>query len=188
MLEAVALDDDLRRIAAAAAAFATGTEAVEGVLPAEAHGGERIYVCAFAGLQEERSWLALDAVGRPVQRRATVRDAVSIAALCEFAEETAVGGDLDELLAQLVALRITEHPQGIEEAEAAVLELQRVVGASPRVASPDHLEAVEKATRRVEQTLGDGGPSPFAEGMKAALAAVESLTVEVERGYKQPLT
>lgn len=187
MLEAVALDDDLRWIAAAAAAFATGTEAVEGVLPAEAHEGQRVYLCAFAGAEQERSWLALDATGRPVHHRATVRDAVSIAALCEVAEETAAGGDLDEFLAQLVALRMTEHPQGIEEAEAAVLELQRLVGATPRVASPDHLDAVGTATRRVEQALGDTGSSPFAEAMKTALAAVESLTVEIERSYKQPL-
>ena len=65
-----------------------------------------------------------------------MRDAVSIAALCEVAEEAAFPGDLDELRAQLVALRIAEAPDGIEEAEDAARELQHVLGAPPHVASP----------------------------------------------------
>ena len=48
----------------------------------------RFYVCAFED-GDEPSWLVLDATGVPVEERALVRDAVSIAALCEVAEEAA---------------------------------------------------------------------------------------------------
>ena len=187
MLGAVALDQDLQRIAELATGFAADGEALAGVLAAEPYDGQLVFLCAFAASDKGRSWLALDRAGRPVESRTTVRDAVSIAALCEVAEETAAGGDLDELLSRLVALRVTENPPGIDEAEAAVLELQRVVAVSPRVASPGRLDTVGLATRRVEQALGDGGASPFAEAMKTAMTAVESLTAEVERAYKRPL-
>jgi hypothetical protein len=182
----VGLDAELERIAAAAAAYAAPGERVVGVLPAEPREGARVYLCAYAA-GESRSWLALDAAGAPVDDRGSVRDAASIAALCEVAEETAAGGDLDELLSRLVALRLSEAPPGIDEAEEAVVALQRTVGASPRVASAAHLEAVGAATRRVERALGGDGSSPFAEAMKAAMRAVDSLTEEVERGYKRPL-
>jgi len=80
---------------------------------------------------DQRTWLALDAAGEAVESRAVVRDAVSIAALCEVAEETAAGGDLDDLRSRLVALRLTENPPGVDEAEEAVLALQRTIGAPP---------------------------------------------------------
>ena len=65
----------------------------------------------------------LDARGRVVEDRALVRDAVSIVTMCELAEEAAGGGDLDELRSRLVALRLTENPPGIDEAEEAAIEL-----------------------------------------------------------------
>ena len=82
---------------------------------------------------------------RRAGRRATGRScarAVSIAALCELAEEAAGGGKLEELRAQLLSLRLTEHPEGIEEAEEAALELERTIGAPPRLATPAYLDAV----------------------------------------------
>ena len=72
----------------------------------------------------------VDDRGEPVADRRELRDVVSIAALCEIAEESAFGGDLDELLAQLVALRLTEKPAGIDEAEEAVA--RRCSGRSAR--------------------------------------------------------
>ena len=183
----MALQEDLGRIAAAAAGFAEPTETLAGVIPAEPADGSRLYLCAFEGSAGDRSWLALDEAARPVESRSAVRDAVSIAALCEVAEETAAGGDLDDLRAQLVALRLTDNPPGLDEAEAAVEELQRTIGAPPRVASPRHLDAVGVATRRLEHALGDGAASPFAESMKAAMGSVEVLVSEVETTYKRPL-
>jgi hypothetical protein len=182
----VTLADDIGRITDAAAPFAADGEELAGVIAAEPEEGRRVYLCAYAG-KEGRTWLALDAAGTPVESRTTVREAVSIAAMCELAAESAGGGDLEELRAQLLTLRIRERPQGIEEAEEAALELERVVGLPPRLASPAYLDAVGAATRRLEQALGEDGRSPFADAMKAGMGAVEELAAEVERGYKRPL-
>ena len=103
-----------------------------------------------------------------VGERALVRAAVSVAALAELAEESAGGGKLEELRQQLVALRVTEAPEGIEDAEEAALALERTIAATPRVASPEYLDAIGFAARRLEQALGEIGSSPFAEAMKNA--------------------
>ena len=179
------LADDLARTAEAAAAFAAGDERVEAVLAAEPD-GSRVYLCAFGG-EHGRSWLALDDEGRPVTSRARLREAVSIAALCEIAGDTAGGGRLEELRQRLVALRLTENPPGIDEAEEAALALEAVIGAPPRVATPAFLDDVGLATRRLELALGEGN-SPFSRAMASALDAVEALTQEVESTYKQELT
>jgi hypothetical protein len=182
----VALSDELSSAVAAAEAFAGPGEEVAGVLAAEPARGERIYLCAFdAG--DRRAWLALDGAGRPVESRARVREAVSIAALCEVAAESAGGGALDDLRARLASLRLTEDPPGIEEAEEAALGLEHAVGAPPRVASPAYLDAVGAATRRLELALGTNGASPFAAAMKEATGAVEALAADVEAAYKREL-
>jgi hypothetical protein len=180
------LGEELGRIAGLASELAEPGERVAGVLAAEPATGERVYLCAFEG-GDGRSWLALDGAGRSVESRALLREAVSIAALCELAGETAGGGDLEELRAKLVSLRLTESPPGIEEAEEAALALEAAVGAPPRVASPAYLDRVGAATRRLELALGTNGASPFAEAMKQGIGAVEALTAEVEAGYKRPL-
>jgi hypothetical protein len=187
MLGAMAeLDDELARIADAARVHAAPREELEAVLPAEPGGGRRFYLCSYAA-GEARSWLALDGAGEPVEDRSLLRDVVSIAAMCEIAEETAGGGRLDELRAQLVSLRLTEQPVGIEEAEEAALALEHAIGTPPRIASPAHLDRVGGAARRLELALGDDGASPFAEAMKHAVGSVEELKLEVESAYKRPL-
>ncbi len=82
------LDDDLRRTAEAAVVYAADGEELVGIVPAEPANGLRLYVCAY-GREDEATWLVLDATGVPVEERSLVRDAVSIAALCEVAEEAA---------------------------------------------------------------------------------------------------
>jgi len=181
----VALADELERIARLASAHAAPGEPVSAVLAAEPAGGRRLYLCAFGDSAD--GWLVLDEAGEPVAERATVREAASIAALCEVAVETAGGGDVEGLRSQLVALRLSEAPEGIEEAEAAALELERALGAPPRVASAGWLDAVGLATLRLERALGQAAGSPFAEAMKGAIGIVESLAGEVERGYRLPL-
>jgi hypothetical protein len=84
----MALDDDLRRIAEEAGRLAGDGEDVSGIVPAEPASGIRLYVCAY-GDGQASSWLVLDATGVPVRDLQLVRDAVSIAALCELAEEAA---------------------------------------------------------------------------------------------------
>lgn len=83
------LAEDVDRIAVAASALATGGEQLAAVLPIEPADGDRIYLCAFEGAQVSKSWLALDEDGAPVTERKRVRDAASIAALVEIAEESA---------------------------------------------------------------------------------------------------
>ena len=84
----MALENDLRRIAEAAARFAADGEEVAGIVPAEPANGIRVYVCAY-GRDEATSWLVFDATAVAVQDLQLVRDAVSIAALCELADELA---------------------------------------------------------------------------------------------------
>jgi hypothetical protein len=179
------LADDIARVREAAAAHAEAGEELVGVIPAEPLAEERVYLCAYAR-GEERRWLALDSEARPVADRARVREAVSIAALCELAEESAGGGDVGELRTRLVELRLTEDPEGIEDAEAAAAELQETLRPAPRVASAAYLDAIGLAAGRLEQALGGHG-SPFAEAMKVGVGAAEELAAEVERGYKLAL-
>jgi hypothetical protein len=177
---AMTLDAELERVAAA-----TGADAI---LAAEAHPADRVYVCAF-GDGESRSWLAFDAAGEPVADRRRLRDAVSILALCELAEETAAGGDLDDLSSQLAALRVTEDPPGIEEAQQAVRTLQQAIGSPPRLATPARLDEIGAATRTLELALGGAAQgSPFAAAMKTAGDVVDSLVADVERSYRIPLS
>jgi hypothetical protein len=169
----VALADDLERIAATASSYGDGTE-LTGVLVTEALPGARVYLCAFRGRDEAHAWLALDDEGEPVRARRDVRDAVSIAALCEVRW-------------QLVALRITEAPEGIDEAEAAARALQLVLGSPPQVASPARLDAIGEAARRLEQALDPTAPSPFTDVLRAAGEVADALWRDVEAGYLQPL-
>ncbi len=183
--EAVDLDAEIAAAAVRARALADADEELVGVIPAEPEGGVRVYLCAY-GAGDARRWLALDASGTPIVDRRAVRDAVAIAAMCELAEESAGGGDVGDLRARLVELRLTENPEGIDEAEVAAAELQEILAASPRVASVAYLDAIGVAAARLEQALGGGG-SPFAEAMKLATGAVEALVEEVEDGYKRKL-
>jgi hypothetical protein len=180
----VALQDDLDRIAAAAAGYAAEGEALAGVLAAEPLAGGRVYLCAFSSA-EGHTWLALDDAGEPIVDRELVRQAASLVALSEVAEDSAGGGELDELHSRLVALRLTENPPGIDEAEEAVLALQQALGSTPRLATTAWLDEVGAATKRLEQALGDSGLSPFAEAMKAASRSVEDFVTDVAANYKQ---
>lgn len=183
----MSLADDLERIARAAADFAGAGERVAGILAAEPLDLGRVYLCAFEGAGGERAWLGLDAEGRPIASSHAVRQAASLAALCEVAEETAGGGDLGELRARLREIRETEAPEGIEEAEHAAAALAAALQGEPRLATDEHLDRLGAAARRLEQALGDGSGSPFAAAMQQALAAVEEVAAEVERNYKGPL-
>jgi hypothetical protein len=177
--------EDVGRIAAAAAALAEPGEEVVGVLVTETP-GRRVYLCAFESA-EGHSWLALSEDEQPLTDRRLVREAASLAALCEVAEESAGGGHLGELRARLAEVRETDNPEGIDEAEAAAAALAETLQPEPRVASSAYLDAVGSASRRLEQALGDSGVSPFASAMQAAMGSVEELADDVERNYKLQL-
>ena len=125
------LEQDLRRIAEAAARNAAEGENVAGIVPAEPASGLRLYVCAY-GSEDATSWLVLDATGVPVSDRELVRDAVSIAALCEVAEEAA-----------------GVEPDSARVASPALLD---DLGAS---AGPEVAEAVKAAAGTVEELVRD---------------------------------
>jgi hypothetical protein len=171
------LEEDLERIAGAAAAHGH----VTAVLGAEPASGLRRYLVAL-GEGEARRWLVLDDVGEVVRARDEVRDTASIVAMCELAEDLAGGGDLEQLRAELARVRIVEQPTGIEEAEAAALALERVLGAPPRLATPAFLDAVGAATVALERALGESS-SPFSAAIRGATGAVDEFVREVERNY-----
>jgi hypothetical protein len=182
----VTFEEELSAVGRAAGEQARDGEALVAVIPTEPGSGARVYLCAYER-GDERSWLALDAGLTPIADRILVRDAVAIAAMCELAEESAGGGDLGELRARLVELRLTENPEGIDEAEVAAAELQDAIQAPPRIASVPYLDALGRAAGRLEDALGEVGGSPFAEAMKTGVAAADELANEVERGYRGPL-
>jgi hypothetical protein len=181
----VSLEAELERIAALARQHANG-DALVAVLATEPAERARRYLCAFER-EGARSWLLVDDDGAAVTNAGTVRESVAIAALCELAEESAFPGDLDELRAQLVALRVAENPPGIDEAEDAVLALQHAVGVPPAVSSPARLDGIGHAARRLERALDPAVASPFGAAMQSAQAVVDELIREVESGYRVPL-
>ena len=182
----MALADELERTAASAAPLADGHQ-VAAVLPAEPAAGARRYVCAFEDADGAKAWLVLDEDGHAIHDRREVRDAVSIAVLCEVAEEAAFPGDLDELRGQLVALRLTEASEGIAEAEDAALALQHVIGSPPHVATPARLEEIGEAARRLERALDPTAPSLFTAAMRSAVEVADALWRDVETAYLAPL-
>jgi hypothetical protein len=182
----VNLADELERIAEAARGYTAEGETLAAVIPAEPGAGTVVYLCAFVA-GAGRSWLALDADGQPVSDRDLLRDALSIAALCELAEESAGGGRLADLRSQLEELDRVEGMTLVADANVALIGLERVLSESPHVASPAYLDGIGAAARKLEQALGEIAASPFAEAMKQGSVAVEGLTMEVEDGYKLPL-
>jgi hypothetical protein len=177
----MALADDLAVAGQAAGAYGH----VSAVLAAEPEAGRRCYLVAL-GDDEERGWLVLDASFAPETDRERVRAAASIVVLCELAGELAGGGELEELRAQLAQVRLTEQPEGIEEAEEAALALERVIGAPPLVASPGYLDRVGSGAAALERALGDQA-SPFANALAASSGTVQAFVAEVLARHKAPL-
>ena len=183
----MSLERDLEGIAERAATYAGEKETLVGIVPAEPADGIRLYLCAYQWSDGETSWLVLDREGRTVLERSLVRDAVTITAMCELAGEAAGGGDLEALRSHLAELRETDNPEGIREAEEAARELQSVVGSPPVLATPQRLDAIGTATRRLELTLGEEMDSPFARQMRDAAQSVQAFTADVEAAYKGSL-
>jgi hypothetical protein len=184
----VDLAEELVRVGAFVARHAGPGDAVSGIIATESRPGERIYLCSFDDADGLRSWLAVRDDGSPVESRAGLREAVSIAALCEVATDAAGGGDLDALIARLAELREQEAPSGIEDAEEAAHALRLVLAAPPQLATPARLDEIGAATRRLERELDATAASPFASAIQTSQAAVQELQREIEAGYRIPLS
>ena len=182
----MALSEDVERIAQVAQTFAAPGERLVGVIATESLAAGRVYLCAYE-TGSDHAWLAFDDAGRPLTDRHAVREAAQIAGLSEIAEESVGGGDLPELLVRLEEIRRTDAPEGIEEAQAAASALAAAIEPEPRLATPEYLDRLGAASRRLEQALGDEAGSPFAAAMQSAIPAVDELAAEVERTYKGPL-
>lgn len=112
-----------------AAQHRTPGQQVVAVLAVETAAGERVYLAAFADAEGQQEWLALDHDGMPVTSRALVREAASIAALVEVAEDAAE--------------QVAEGPR------VASLPYLDSIGGDATIAGA--LPAVEELTQDVEQ-------------------------------------
>jgi hypothetical protein len=119
------LDEELRRIAEVAVTYCRDGEELAGIIPAEPGKGGRVYVCAYRD-GDETSWLVLDASGKPVEDRDLVKDAVSIAALCELAEEAGGSGNGETILA--TPAHLDSLGAGAEDSVAFAEAMKRATG------------------------------------------------------------
>jgi hypothetical protein len=159
----VTLVERLEAAHAAAAGHAAPGEEVVGVLPAEPGTGERVYVLAFSAQpgDEELTYLAIDSRHEPIRDRQLVRDAATILALSERAEEASGAMMGDELIERFsnTAQRLSEIGEEAGAAAcAAAVDALRELGAAaagPRVASPGFLDSVAYAAADVGAALGE---------------------------------
>jgi hypothetical protein len=123
----VGLSEDVSRIASVAARYRAPGQQVVAVLAVESAAGDRVYLAAFSDPEGRQEWLALDDDGVPVTSRARVREAASIAALVEVAEEAAERATEGPRLASLPYLDSIGGDSSIAAAIPAVDELTRDV-------------------------------------------------------------
>jgi hypothetical protein len=140
----VSLEEELAAAREAAAVHAGPGERVAAVIPAEPAGGLRVHLVAFEG-GERLGYVMLDTAGDTVADERLVRDAVSLIAICELAEEVAMAGAAAEIAERFQALAglLAEDEPEASAAARRVAEAARVVGkvaAGPRVATPGYLD------------------------------------------------
>jgi hypothetical protein len=123
----VALSEDVSRIAAVAARHADPGQEVAAVLAVESAAGERVYLSAFADDAGNQEWLALTDDGVPVTSRERVREAASIAAVVEVAEESVERVSDEPRVASLAYLDSLGGDSSLVSALPAVDELTRDV-------------------------------------------------------------
>jgi hypothetical protein len=180
------LEEELETAVAAAGRHARPGEQPVAVMAAEP-AGARVFVVALAA-GEELGYVAVDGAGTAVADRRLVKDAVSLAALVERAEEVSGATAADELVAQFressEALRGAGEGEAAAAAEAVAAAGERLgaAAAGPRAATPVYLDriaalagelaaALEAFITHAER-LGQGAerPTPAAEAAWAALA------------------
>jgi hypothetical protein len=139
------LEQELETTLAAAGRLAQPGEQAVAVMATEPAAGERVYVVAFAA-GEDLGYVALDAAGAPVSDRRLVKDAVSLAALAERAEEVSGATAAEELMgrfdeASAVLGRMGDRAAAAAAAAVVTAARSLAEGASgPRAATPQFLD------------------------------------------------
>jgi len=181
------LEEELETAVTAAGRHARPGEQAVAVMAAEP-AGMRVFVVALAA-GEDLGFVAVDEAGAAVADRRLVKDAVSLAALAERAEEVSGATAADDLVEQFRETAASLRGAGEGEAAAAaeaVAEAGERLGAAaagPRAATPVYLDglaalagelagAIEAFVGQAER-LGQGSEkaSPAAEAAWTALAA-----------------
>jgi len=181
------LEEELETAVAAAGRHARPGEQAVAVMAAEP-AGTRVFVVALAA-GDELGYVAVDGAGAAVADRRLVKDAVSLSALAERAEEVSGATAADDLVEQFREAAGSLRGAGNGEAAAAaeaVAEAGARLGAAaagPRAATPVYLDriaalagelaaAIEAFVLQAER-LGRGveKASPAAETAWTALAA-----------------
>jgi hypothetical protein len=126
MLEPMDLGAELDGVAAS---YAGPGETLSAVVATELSPGLRTYLCAFDGT-DGRTWLALDASGMPVTSRDRVREAISIAAACEVAEEATGAGEAPRVASPSYLDRL-----GAGNGAALAADIGEAVGVADEIAN-----------------------------------------------------
>jgi hypothetical protein len=138
------LEQELETTLTAAGRLAGPDERAVAVMATEP-AGARVYVVAFAA-GEDLGYVALDGSGAPVSDRRLVKDAVSLAALAERAEEVSGATAADDLVARFgeaaAVLRRVGDRDAAAAAEAVVAAAAALgdAAAGPRPATPQFLD------------------------------------------------
>ena len=181
------LEEELETAVAAAGRHARPGEQAVAVMAAEP-AGRRVFVVALAA-GDELGYVAVDGAGAAVADRRLVKDAVSLAALAERAEEVSGATAADDLVERfreaVRSLRGAGEGEAAAAAEAVAEAGARLAAAAagPRAATPVYLdriaalaaelaaaiEAFVVQAERLGQVAEKG--SPAAEAAWTALAA-----------------
>lgn len=172
------LVDELERAHALGANLAAGGEQVAAVMAAETSAGRRTYLIAY-DRSEGFGYVLIDERGDPVRDRRLVRDAVSVIAMAERAEEVAGALGADRLAARFRDVEDRLGPLRRPAAEAAAGVAAAADGvaeaaAGPRVASPQYLDRIGHAAAELSAALD------------AYTDATEELMAEASAGRLDP--
>ncbi|HEY3764804.1 MAG TPA: hypothetical protein VGL44_06565 [Gaiellales bacterium] len=177
------LEQELETTLAAAGRHAGPGEHAVAVIAAEPQSGTRVYVVAFES-GGELGYVALDAAGAAVSDRRLIKDAVTLAALAERAEEVSGATAAEELAERFGAAARTLRAAGAtvaaDAADAVVATAGRLsaAAAGPRAATPQFLDALAPLAAELASVLdafvpyaeAAGRPEPGAETPADAVA------------------
>ncbi len=160
------LEQELEQTLAAAGRHARPGEQAVAVMATEPGGAGRVYVVAFAN-GHDLAYVALDEGGAPVTDRRVVKDAVTLAALAERAEEVSGATAADELAERFGEAAAVLRGAGVQEAAAAAEAVTAAAGrlgdaaAGPRPATPQYLDRMAALAGQLAGALD--AFVPFAE-------------------------